>query len=209
MRRAAMLLLLLIVPVLAFAQHETTATTATTETVHAEAAHAEGGEHHEEAKWLGMPAWPFRLVNMLLFFGVLWYFLAKPIKKALADRHAKIVAEAEEARVRKAKADQVASDIEARLKQIESDVRSIQERAQADGERQRRELIAAAEAEAQKILTAARNEVDNRVKHARQELTEYAGQLAADRAEQLVREKITDADRSKIFADSVREVGQA
>jgi len=206
MRHVAILLLLLIVPAIAFAQHETTATTAT---AHAEAAHAEGGEHHEEAKWLGMPAWPFRLLNMLLFFAVLWYFLKGPIRKALADRHAKIRAEAEEARARRAKADQLASDIEARLKQIETDVRSIHERAQADGERQRRDLIATAEAEAQKILQAARSEVDNRVKHARQELTEYAGQLAADRAEQIVREKITDADRSKIFADSVREVGNA
>jgi len=74
---------------------------------------------------------------------------------------------------------------------------------------QKRELIAAAEAEAQKILQAARHEVDNRVKHARQELTEFAGQLASDRAEQILREKITDEDRRKLFADSVREVGQA
>jgi F-type H+-transporting ATPase subunit b len=213
MRRFAILLLVLMVPALAFAQHETTATTATThtETAHAEAGHGEGGgEHHEEqATWLGMPAWPFRAVNMILFFALLWKLLHRPIKNALAARHAKILAEAEEARARRAKADQLASDIEARLKQIEADVRSIHERAQADGERQKRDLIAAAEAEAQKILAAARNEVDNRLKHARQELTEYAGQLAADRAEQIVREKITDADRSKIFADSVREVGQA
>ena len=200
MRRALVILLLLFVPLMAFAQH-------------AEGGHGEssgGGEHHEEsAKWLGMPAWPFRLVNMLLFFGLLWYLLKGPIGKALADRHAKVRAEMEEARARRAKADQLASDIEARLRQIEADVRAIHERAQADGERQKRELIAAAEAEGQKILAAAKSEVDARVKHARQELTEYAGQLAADRAEQLVRESITDADRSKIFAESVREVGQA
>ncbi len=59
------------------------------------------------------------------------------------------------------------------------------------------------------ILAAARSEVDNRVKHARQELTEYAGQLASDRAEQLLREKITDEDRKKLFAESVREVAGA
>ena len=86
---------------------------------------------------------------------------------------------------------------------------AIRERAVADGEKQKRELIAAAEAEAQKILQAARHEVDNRVKHARQELTEYAGQLASDRAEQLLRETITDEDRKKLFAQSVRDVSQA
>ncbi len=190
-KRVAILLLLLIVPLVAFAQE------------------AEHAEHHETAKWLGMPAWIFKAVNLIAFAWVLWYFLAGPIRKAFADRHEKVRGEAEEARARRAKADQLAADIEARLRQIEADVQSIRERAVADGERQKREMIAAAEAEAQKILQAARHEVDNRLKHARQELTEYAGQLASDRAEQIIREKINDEDRRKIFADSVREVGQA
>jgi F-type H+-transporting ATPase subunit b len=190
MRRIAIILLLLIVPVVAFAQHGE-------------------AEHHESAKWLGMPAWIFRLINVILFVGVLCYLLNGPVKKAFAERHEKVRAEAEEARARRAKADQLAADIEARLKQIEEDVRSIRERAVADGERQKRELVAAAEAEAQKILQSARHEVDNRLKHARQELTEYAGQLASDRAEQILRETITDEDRKKLFADSVREVGNA
>ncbi len=210
MRRLFFILLLMIVPAYAFAQQAGEVAHGSEKAAH-EVAHPneEHGGEHEEPKFLGMPAWIFKLVNMILFVGVLWYFLAGPIKKGLADRHQKIRGEAEEARARRAKADQLASDIEARLKQIESDVRSIRERAEADGERQKRELIAAAEAEAQKILQAARHEVDNRVKHARQELTEYAGQLAADRAEQLLRENITDEDRRKLFADSVREVGQA
>lgn len=159
--------------------------------------------------WLGMPLWILKAVNLALFAWLLWYFLAGPIRKAFVDRHQRIRGEADEARARRAKADQLAEDIAARLKQIEADVASIRERALVDGERQKREMIAAAEAEAQKILQAARHEVDNRVKHARQELTEYAGQLASDRAEQIIKEKINDDDRRKLFADSVREVGQA
>jgi F-type H+-transporting ATPase subunit b len=185
-RRVAVVLLLLIVPVVAFAQ-----------------------EHHETVKWLGLPAWIWKAVNLIAFGWLLWKFLAGPIKKAFVDRHDKVRSEAEEARARRAKADQLAADIEARLTQIEDDVRSIRQRALADGEKQKREMIAAAEAEAQKILQAARHEVDNRIKRARKELTEYAGQLASDRAEQILRETITDEDRRKLFADSLREVGQA
>jgi len=211
MRRLAMLILMaLIVPAYAFAQQAGEVAHGAEKTSH-EMAHPneEHGGEHEEPKFFGLPAWPFKLVNMIAFIWLLWHFLNKPIRKALADRDQKIRGEAEEARARRAKADQLAADIEARLKQIEEDVRSIQERALADGERQKRELIAAAEAEAQKILQAARHEVDNRLKHARQELTEYAGQLASDRAEQLLRERITDDDRRRLFAESVREVGQA
>jgi len=143
------------------------------------------------------------------FLGVLIYFVGKPIKNALAARNEHVKHEAEEARERRAKADQMAADIQARLTQLEGEIREIRERAQVEGERQKRELIAAAEAEAQKILSGARGEVDNRLKHARHELTEYAGQLASERAEQLLREKTTDADRQKLFGESLKQVEEA
>ena len=64
-------------------------------------------------------------------------------------------------------------------------------------------------AEAQKILQSARNEVDNRLKRARHELTEYAGELATQRAAQILREKVNDSDRERLFDESVREVAEA
>jgi F-type H+-transporting ATPase subunit b len=185
-KRAAILVMLWALPVLAAEEHPEAAAT-----------------------FLGIPVWIWKAANLILFAWLLYKFLAAPIRKAFVDRHERVRSEAEEARARHAKADQLAEDIAARLKQIEADVAAIRERALADGERQKREMIAAAEAEAQKILQAARHEVDNRVKHARHELTEYAGQLASDRAEQIIKEQINDSDRRKLFADSVREVGQA
>jgi F-type H+-transporting ATPase subunit b len=103
----------------------------------------------------------------------------------------------------------MAADIQARLARLEDEIRQIRERAQVEGEKQKRELLAAAEAEAQKILAGARGEVDNRLKYARHELTEYAGQLASERAEQLLREKTTDADRQKLFRESLKQVEEA
>ena len=175
----------------------------------AEAAHPEEHGEHESAKFLGLPTWIWKFVNMVVFLGVLYYFIATPIKKGLAGRHESVQREAQEARERRAKADQMAADIQARLSQLEGEVRQIRERAAAEGERQKQEMIAAAEAEAKKILASARGEVDNRLKHARHELTEYAGQLASERAEQILREKTTDADRQKLFSESLKQVEQA
>ena len=165
-----------------------------------------GGPGHAPKTYFGIPGWIWKLINMVLFFGVLAYLIGGPLKKAMAARGSQIRQEAEEARARRTKADQLAGDIQARLTQIEQEVRSIHERAQIEGERQKRELLAAAEAEAAKILQAARNEVDNRLKHARQELTEYAGELAAERAEAILRERITPEDQKKLFRESVTEV---
>jgi F-type H+-transporting ATPase subunit b len=166
--------------------------------------HGEG--HHAPKTYFGIPAWIWKLANMLLFFGFLAYFLVGPVKGAFIERRAAIEKAATEARERRAKADSLAADIQARLTQIESEIRSIHERAQQEGERQKRELIAAAEAEASKILAAARSEVDNRVKRARHELTEYAGQLAEERAEANVKEQITEADQQRLFRSSLRFV---
>jgi F-type H+-transporting ATPase subunit b len=195
-------------PILAQAQPNDVAHGA--EKAGAEAAHPgeDVGGPHEGPKFLGLPAWIWKLVNMLLFIGILLWLLGGPAKKFFGDRNAQVRGAAEEAKTRRAKADQLATDIQARLTQIEADVRAIHERAEAEGERQRRELKEAADAEAQRILSNARSEVDNRLKHARHELTEYAGELAAQRAEQLVKETITPADQKKIFDESVREVAE-
>jgi F-type H+-transporting ATPase subunit b len=212
MRRLLFILLLLCVPVLLAAQAKT-ATGAEdvahgSEKVSHEAAHpnAEHGNAETEPKFLGLPAWIFKLINMLLFIGVLGWLIGGPIKKALSERGAGIRKAADEARERRVKADQVASDIQARLAQLEEEVKSIAERAVQEGERQKRDLVAAAETEAAKILASARTEVDNKLKNARRELTEYAGQLASERAEQIMRERMTDEDRARIFRESLREV---
>jgi F-type H+-transporting ATPase subunit b len=203
MRRLLLLLLLLFVPVLLHAQATNPTDVAHgSEKVSHEAAHP----NEEVAKFAGLPTWIWKTANMLLFIGLLAYFLGGPIKKALADRHQSIRSAADEARLRRQKADQIATDIQARLTQLKDEIRNIHERAQQDGERQRRELIAAAEVEAQKILAQARAEVDNRLKNARHELTEYAGELASERAEQILRERITPDDQTKLFKESVREV---
>ncbi|MDP9360492.1 MAG: ATP synthase F0 subunit B [Acidobacteriota bacterium] len=215
MRRPLLILLLLLVPAFLFSQnHGNDANNVAhgAEKAAHEQAHpteARSDEHGAPKTYFGIPGWILKLVNMLLFLGVLGWLIGGPAKKALAERRLQIQAEAEEARSRRAKADQLATDIQARLTQIENDVLAIHERAQAEGERQKRELIAAAEAEAQKILQSARNEVENRLKHARHELTEYAGELATQRAEQILREKVTDQDRKRLFEESVREVAEA
>jgi F-type H+-transporting ATPase subunit b len=168
----------------------------------AEPAHeSEGG-----AKFLGLPTWIWKFINMVAFLALLVWLLKGPVKSAIASRHESIRREAVEAQERRARSEQMASEISARLAKLEEDVKTIRERAQSEGERQKREMIAAAEAESKKILQGARNEVESRLKAARQELTEYAGELASQRAEQLLREKITDADRDKLFRDSLSEI---
>lgn len=209
MRRLLLILLLLAVPAFVLAQtHSPTGVAHGSEKAGAEAAHGSGehGGGHEGAKFLGLPTWIFKLVNMLLFIGVLGWLIGKPVRGVLAERTAGIQRAGQEARERREKADRVAGDIQARLAQLEDELRSIHQRAEQEGDRQKREMIAAAEAEAARILQNARAEVDSRLKNAKSELTEYAGQLASERAAQLLRERITPEDQAKLFKDSLTQV---
>lgn len=173
----------------------------THETAHEDASHA-------PRTYFGIPEGILKFVNTILFFGVLGYLLAGPVKRAFNERGSLIRAQLAEAATRREKASSFAADMEQRLQQLEREVAVILERAGEDGDRQKRELIAAGEAEATKILNTARNEVESRLKVARKELTDYAGQLATDRARAILEQSLTDADRRRLFAESVDQIGQ-
>ncbi len=144
---------------------------------------------------------------MILFLGVLWYLLRKPVAGAFAERREKIENELREAAARREKADRLAEDIQARLSQIEGEVSSILDRAREEGDRQKQEIITAARQESEKILASAGNQIDQKVEQARRELTEYAGELAMTRARQIVENSLTDSDRQKLFQESLVELG--
>ncbi len=207
MKRLLILLAILALPLFVHAQQAKEvahgAEKASHEVTHPNEEH---GGPHEEPKFLGLPYWIWKLVNMFLFFGFLAYLLGGPVKRAFSDRTAAIRRTAEEAKERRTKADQMAADIQGRLSRLEGELQAIRDKAQTEGEKQKRELMATAEAEAKKLIANAQSEVDNRLRQARTELTDYAGELAAQRAEQILREKITDADRQKLFQESLAEV---
>lgn len=164
------------------------------------------GEHAEKIYFGFMPAWLLKTLNLAVFLGLLIWVLKGPIAAAFKSRGEQIRAELAEARERNAKADRLAADIQARLDQIQGDVAAIAERAKADGEKQKLEIIEAARLEAEKILAQARGEVDSRIKQARKELTDYAGQLAADKAHEILASSMTESDRKRVFADSVKAI---
>lgn len=211
MRKPFVLLLLILLNSVAFGQHEPAHPPAT-DTSHAQPAEAHNGDSHggghEEKSYFGIPGGVLKLLNMLLFFGLLAWFVGRPIKAGLISRREKIRQDLQEARDRREKADRMAADIQGRITRLEDEVALILKRAGEEGERQKEELIAAANAEADKILRSARAEVDARLKLARKELTDYAGELAAERARSLLEETLTDSDRRKIFDESLEDIAE-
>lgn len=167
-----------------------------------------GGDGHAPETYFGIPAWILKTINLVGFIALLWWLLSGPISRAFHDRRAGIQRDLAEAAERRAKSESLAADIQARLQQIETEVAAILARAREEGERQREEMIRAAEADAEKILAQARAEVDARTKTARLQLSEYAKELAVQRAASLLAETITEKDRARLFTEGVEHISE-
>ena len=165
------------------------------------------GEGHEEKTYFGIPGGVLKFFNLVLFVGVLVFLLKKSIQQAFSDRKSGIQKQLAEAEERRKKADSLAEDIQERLSQIEGEVEAILSRAREEGERQKKEIVTAAAAESEKILFTAKSQIDQRLKQARRELTEYAGELASNKAQSMIEDALTEQDRSKLFAESVEKIG--
>lgn len=168
-----------------------------------------GSGHAAPKTYFGIPGWILKTLNMIVFVSVLVYLLKGSVGSFFRGRRDGIRQQLEEAKVRRAKAENLAADIQARLAQMEAEVSAIMQRSADEGERQKQELLAAAEAEAAKILTTANAEIDARLKQARAELAAFAGQLATERAHTLLQTRLTEEDRRRLFDQSLQNISEA
>ena len=165
------------------------------------AALAEEGE--EAAKFLGLPLWIWQLANLVLFVGVLLYFVAKPLGAAFRRRQEQIEERRLEAEKKRASVENLAADIRARTAAIEKEIAEIRDRGRADGEEARRSLATRADAESERIRREASEEIERRLAAAFADLRRTAAALTASTATELLAREITPEDRERLLADSV------
>ncbi len=161
----------------------------------------EGAEH--AGKVLGLPAWIWQLVNLVLFLGVLVYFVARPLAEAFRKRQLEVEERLRAARERRAEATRFEQDIHRRMVELEREVAEIRKQGQAEGESARAALEQRAREEADRVREASTEEIARRLSAAKAELREAAAGLTASTAAQILSREITDEDRRRLLTDSV------
>ena len=124
-----------------------------------------------------------KIVNFVILFGALVFFLRKPIRVLLAKR---------------------TSDIRAAL---EDEVARIKTLAENDALVEKGRLRALAEYEAVRIRTLAAQDVDARLKAGVRELKAYAAELAAELAEARIKARMTDDLHGELIDRSIEKLG--
>lgn len=163
----------------------------------------EGGE-----AFLGLPTVFWKVANFVVFFGLLFFLLARPLSRFFQSRRAQIVAQMQEAERQKREAEQFRSEMEERVAGLVGEIAALQERLKGEGERERQALERQGEQEAARLVAQIEQEAARRVRDARRQLAAEAALVAADLAVELLRHELTAEDRDRIFRTTLERLGE-
>jgi F-type H+-transporting ATPase subunit b len=161
----------------------------------------EGAEH--AGRVLGLPAWLWQLANLVLFFAVLIYFVARPLATAFRNRQLRVEESLKQARERRAEAARFEAEIHERMGRLEREVAEIRAQGAAEGEGERRALLERADQEADRVRRESQAEIERRLEFAKEDLRRTAADLIASSARERVVREITDEDRRRLLSESV------
>jgi F-type H+-transporting ATPase subunit b len=148
-----------------------------------------------------------RIVNLLLFVGVGYYFLRRPVSEAFRARQEGIRRDLMRAEEERSAAVAKLQEVEMRLAQLDSEVESIREQARREAEEERARIERSTEEEIRKIREQARREIESAAKAARAELRAYAAEQSVRLAEEMLRSRIRPEDDSHLVKEYVEELG--
>jgi len=163
---------------------------------------SEGGS----STFLGLPVALWKTANMLLFFGLLAYLLAKPVSAFFRNRNDEIARKLRDADKERAEAAQLRAEMEERTAKLASEIAALQERLRQEGEREKAALEQQGEEEAARLLEQVEREAGRRVDEAREQLAAEAAAVAAELSVELLQREMTAEDRRRIFDETLERL---
>ncbi len=148
-----------------------------------------------------------RLINLLLFVGLMVYLLRRPLGESLRARREGIRRELMRAQEERNAAQAKLAEVEARLALLDSEVEKIQVQARREAEEERARIQRSTEEDTLKLREQARREIESAAKAARMELREYAAEQSVRLAEEMVRRDLRPEDDERLMKDYVEDLG--
>ena len=148
-------------------------------------------------------------INLLIVLGVIGYFARTPLRAFLAERRQKIEEGIEAARAELADAERRLAECRERVASIDRTLEAIRSEVRGQAEREGERLLAEARASAERIGRDAAAAVEQELRRAREQLRGEAAELSVRLAGDLLRGRLTDADRTRLVDDFVERVERA
>jgi F-type H+-transporting ATPase subunit b len=168
-----------------------------------EATHAEG-EVHQETIWGPIS----RAFNSAVLFGVLYYFLRKPIAAYLSSRDSEIRNDLVTAASMKKTATAQLAELQQKMAALPGEIEALRARGQQEIAAEEARIEQQAAAERTRLLEQARREIDLQLRIAQRELVEHASNLAVGLASERIAKNITPDDQTRLVDRYLQQVRQ-
>jgi F-type H+-transporting ATPase subunit b len=171
----------------------------------------EGEAEDEPTLWYrpkGMPV-PFLalLINAAILFGGLYYLGRKGVQEALVQRRQRIVQGMEDAAKMKKQSREQLAHYEQKLADIEAEVERLRKDMRQAAETERANILAEAKARRERMERDAKQLIEQELHAAREDLRRDTIRGAVESATQLVGERLTADDRTRLDRDYLNTLG--
>ncbi|MCA9656494.1 MAG: ATP synthase F0 subunit B [Myxococcales bacterium] len=135
------------------------------------------------------------IINFLALLWILNRILFQPLIKRTRDKHDTVKGEIDKATAAREEAEGVLAEYRGRLDELDQEVDALMSEAKERAEADRKRIIEAAEREAEQIKASAKAAAEREAAARRRQLEAEIIDRAVERAEALLRQKITPADQ--------------
>jgi F0F1-type ATP synthase membrane subunit b/b' len=148
-----------------------------------------------------------RIINLLLFVGLMVYFLRRPVGESLRARREGIRRDLMRAQEERNAALAKLEEVDARLTKLDAEVEAIRVQAEREAAEERARIERATEEDARKLREQAQREIESASKTARIELRRFAAEESVRLAEELIRRDMRPEDDARLVKDYVEDLG--
>ncbi|MBQ7618331.1 MAG: ATP synthase F0 subunit B [Desulfovibrio sp.] len=160
-------------------------------------------EGHEEPRW---GDFAYRVVNFIIFFGILWYFTGKLIKNYFRGRRQGIQDTLDNLDLRRENAQKKLSEVEAHIANLEAERKAILDESRSQAEALKTQIIDDAKRQAEQIVAQAKLSAENEGRSILASVRSTLADEIVDAAEKLLRENLGPAEHKKLITNSLNKV---
>ncbi|MFA5516794.1 MAG: ATP synthase F0 subunit B [Desulfuromonadales bacterium] len=171
-------------------------------------AFAATGEGHHPDSGVLLKDFLFRVFNFTVTFGLLAYFVHKPIRRGLSARRDGIAKTLQQAESAGKEAEARFAEYDGKLTRAADEIEEIYAEIRREGELERERILANAKEMAEKIRLEAERAAASEIANARAELRREAARMAVQLAEDLLRQQVTVEDQERLMNEYMLKVGE-
>ena len=148
----------------------------------------------------------YTAINLAALLVVVVWFARKPLREFFEDRREEIEGDLSSAAEMLRSAEERHAELQRKLIALDGELAEIRSKARQRAEAERERIVADAKAAAERIRDDAHAAVEQELRRARQELRQEVSDLALGLAADRLREAVGDADRDRLLDEFISRI---